>query len=56
MIPYTLGSFKKRPHVNGAWIKDKECKLAHKILTYSPKFKTDDQFNSFREKNLNNSK
>ena len=35
----SLGSFKKRPHINGAWIKNKERQLAHKILPYQPKFK-----------------
>ena len=31
-----LGDFKRRPNKNGAWIKDKEQRLAHKILPYRP--------------------
>lgn len=31
-----MGSFKKRPYINGNWIKDKEEMLGHKILQYNP--------------------
>ena len=31
-----MGEFKRRPNKNGAWIKDKEQRLAHKILPYRP--------------------
>ena len=31
-----MGEFKRRPNKNGAWIKDKEHRLAHKILPYRP--------------------
>ena len=31
-----LGEFKKRPHINGRWIKSRERILAHKILPYRP--------------------
>ena len=34
-----LGTFKRRPHKDGAWIKDKEERLAHKILPYNPRLK-----------------
>jgi len=32
-----LGAFRKRPHLNGALIKEKEERLAHKIIPYNPK-------------------
>lgn len=31
-----LGRFKRRPHINGRWIKDKERILAHRIIPYEP--------------------
>jgi len=31
-----LGAFRKRPHINGTWIKNKEKLLAHKIISYKP--------------------
>lgn len=31
-----LGAFRKRPHIKGNWIKNKEKLLAHKILVYRP--------------------
>ena len=34
-----LGAFKKRPNLNGRWLKDKEQKLAHKIIPYNPDLK-----------------
>jgi hypothetical protein len=34
----SLGAFKKRPDINGAWLKEKEKLLAHKILIYRPTF------------------
>jgi hypothetical protein len=37
-----LGDFKRRPNKNGAWIKDKEQRLAHKILPYRPDSLTKD--------------
>jgi len=30
------GAFKRRPHINGKWIKKKEELLGHKILPYNP--------------------
>ena len=32
-----LGAFKKRPHLNGRWIKDKEKRLGHEILPFRPR-------------------
>ncbi|MCK5615455.1 hypothetical protein KAR91_77040 [Candidatus Pacearchaeota archaeon] len=32
----TLGAFKKRPNINGKWIKSKEKILEHRILPYKP--------------------
>ena len=32
-----LGAFKRRPHKKGKWIKDKEKKLAHRILSFHGK-------------------
>ncbi len=32
-----LGNFKRRPDINGKWIKDKEKKLAHRIIPFCPK-------------------
>lgn len=37
-----LGSFRKRPDINGAWIKEKKKLLAHKILTYRPKLEREE--------------
>lgn len=34
-----LGAFKRRPSIKGKWIKDKEKKLAHRIITFNPKIK-----------------
>ena len=34
----SLGTFKRKPHMNGTWVKDKEVKLAHRILPYDPDF------------------
>lgn len=34
-----LGEFKKRPNLNGRWLKDKEKDLAHKIIPYKPALK-----------------
>jgi len=31
-----LGQFKKRPHIHGRWIKDKEKRLGHRIIPYRP--------------------
>ena len=31
-----LGGFKRRPNLNGRWLKDKEEKLGHKIRLYNP--------------------
>jgi len=31
-----LGAFKRRPHLAGKWLKDKEEKLGHEILPYKP--------------------
>lgn len=31
-----MGAHTRRPNIQGRWIKDKECKLAHKILPYNP--------------------
>jgi len=31
-----LGAFRKRPHIKGKWIKNKEKLLGHKILPYRP--------------------
>lgn len=31
-----LGAFKRRPNVKGRWIRDKEIRLAHKIILYQP--------------------
>ena len=33
----SLGAFKRRPHKNGAWIKNKEQRLAHRIIPFCPK-------------------
>ena len=32
-----LGAFKRRPHKKGKWIKDKEKRLAHRILLFRGK-------------------
>lgn len=32
----SLGAFKRRPNINGKWLKNKEKILAHKILPYNP--------------------
>ena len=32
----SMGEFKRRPDKNGKWVKDKELRLAHKILPYKP--------------------
>lgn len=34
-----LGAFRKRPHIKGSWIKNKEKLLAHKIIPYRPNLK-----------------
>jgi hypothetical protein len=34
-----LGAFKRRPNLNGGWLKDKERILAHRILPYRGKCK-----------------
>jgi len=39
----SLGAFKKRPDINGAWLKGKEKLLAHKILTYRFKLNSTNQ-------------
>ncbi|MDP8289783.1 MAG: hypothetical protein P9M02_02285 [Candidatus Susulua stagnicola] len=31
-----LGTFKRRPNINGKWIKSREKILAHRILPYKP--------------------
>ena len=31
-----LGAFRRRPRLNGAWLKQKERQLAHKIIPYNP--------------------
>ncbi len=36
-----LGAFKRRPNLNGHWLKHKERILAHKILPYRGKCKDD---------------
>ena len=33
----SMGAFERRPHKNGAWIKDKEQRLGHKIYPFNPK-------------------
>ena len=40
-----LGAFKRRPNINGKWIKDKEQKLAHKIIPFNPKLTKGDESN-----------
>ena len=32
-----LGQFKKRPHIKGRWIRDKEKRLGHRIYPYRPR-------------------
>jgi len=34
-----LGTFKRRPHKNGKWIKKMEKKLAHRIIPFNPMLK-----------------
>lgn len=36
-----LGAFKRRPNLNGCWLKDKERILAHRILPYRGKFNSE---------------
>ena len=36
-----LGEFRRRPDLNGNWLKDKEAKLAHQIIPYNPTIQTE---------------
>jgi len=31
-----LGAFKRRPDINGNWIREKEARLGHQIIPYRP--------------------
>jgi len=35
------GTFKRRPHVGGEWVKSMACKLGHDIIPYSTNLKDD---------------
>lgn len=47
----SLGAFKRRPNRNGTWIKDKERRLAHRILPYNPKLRDMEDTPSARVEN-----
>lgn len=34
-----MGSYKRRPRINGKWIKNNEKRLGHKIIPFEPTFK-----------------
>lgn len=37
LLLISLGAFQRRPHIDGAWLKNKERLLAHRILPYRPR-------------------
>ena len=37
-----LGMFRKRPDIKGAWVKDKQARLAHQVIAYRPNLAEDE--------------
>jgi hypothetical protein len=38
-----LGSFRRRPSIKGAWVKDKQARLAHQVIAYRPTLVEDER-------------